>query len=58
MNESAFLTVDQTAEYLCVPKSQVYALVKTHNFPVKKIGRHFRIHYESLLQWSVNFTGC
>jgi len=54
--ETAFLTVEATARYLDVPISQVYALVKTKGFPVKRIGRHYRIHWESLKQWSTNFA--
>ena len=58
MEEAVFFTVEQTAVYLSVPVSQVYTLVKSKDFPVKRIGRHYRIHRESLAKWSTNFTGC
>jgi len=56
--ETMFYTVDQTAVYLGVPVSQVYTLVKTKGFPVKRIGRHYRIHKAKLEQWSTNFSEC
>ncbi|SFL65580.1 helix-turn-helix domain-containing protein [Pelosinus propionicus] len=56
MAETAFYTPLETAAYLGVPVSQVYALVKTKGFPVKRIGRHYRINIKSLQQWSTDFS--
>lgn len=55
MIETAFFTVSETAEVLGVPVSQVYSLVKTKGFPVKKIGRHYMVHKKKLDEWSTNF---
>lgn len=54
--ETAFYTVRETAQYLGVNVTQVYALVKQKDFPVKKIGRHFMIHKAKLAEWSSNFA--
>lgn len=54
--ESAFFTVPETAAYLGVPVAQVYSLVKTKNFPVKRIGRHYRVNIKSLQQWATDFS--
>ena len=56
--EAAFLTVDQVAQYLSVNNAQVYALVKSKDFPVvvKRIGRHYRINRKSLEQWATGLS--
>ena len=45
------LTVDETAEYLKVPVSQIYMLVKLDDFPAFKVGKHWRIHKNKLDSW-------
>ena len=54
--QPAFISVEEASVYLGVPSAQVYALVKSKGFPVRRIGRHYRIHVESLIQWSTDFS--
>lgn len=54
----AFYSVKDTAKYLGVPVSQCYTLVRSKGFPVKRVGRHYLVHIESLKAWSTDFTGC
>ncbi len=37
--QNPVLTVDQTAEYLDIPVSKVYELVRGKNFPAIKLGK-------------------
>jgi len=55
LEATAFYTVPETAIYLGVNVSQVYALVKSEGFPCKKIGRHYRIHKAKLYEWATSF---
>ncbi|WP_378955817.1 helix-turn-helix domain-containing protein [Pelosinus sp. sgz500959] len=55
--ESAFYSVKEASVYLGVPVSQVYNLVRGKNFPMIKIGRHYRISKTGLTAWSTNFAG-
>lgn len=50
--ECAFYTIEQAAEYIGVPRCQVYNLCKSEGFPAKKIGKQWRIHRKSLEEWS------
>ena len=56
--DTMFYTVPEVARYLGVPVSQVYALVRSKGFPVKKIGRHYRILKTGLENWCTNFNAC
>ena len=46
-----FLTVDEAAAVLKVPKSWVYERTRTRAIPVRKLGRHVRIPRGELLAW-------
>ena len=52
--QSPVLTVSQAAEYLNLPVSKIYELVKAKDFPALKLGKSWRIHKERLDQWLLN----
>ncbi|PGT79155.1 helix-turn-helix domain-containing protein [Bacillus sp. AFS040349] len=45
------LTVMELKEYLGIGREQAYTLVKTEDFPVKKIGRRIIIFKPNLVRW-------
>jgi excisionase family DNA binding protein len=49
--QNPVLTIPQAAEYLNLPVSKVYELVRSKDFPAAKIGKNWRIHRERLDQW-------
>lgn len=56
--ESILMSVKATSEYLSVPRSAVYVLVKQPNFPCIKIGRHIMVNKKHLDIYCSTFTGC
>ncbi len=52
--ESALLTVPETAEYLNIPVSKVYELVRSKTFPAVKLGKNWRIMKGQLDSWLLN----
>ena len=48
---SPYLTVQETADFLRVPKSWVYERTRMGGIPVRKIGRHVRIPRDELVDW-------
>lgn len=47
------LTIEETAQILKVPLSQIYTLVKCEDFPSFKIGKHWRIVKDKLDDWII-----
>jgi excisionase family DNA binding protein len=45
------LTIKEAAELLKLPVSSVYKLVEEGKIPGQKIGRHWRFHRTTLLNW-------
>ncbi|BCC04944.1 prophage CP4-57 regulatory family protein [Bacillus cereus] len=45
------LTVMELKEYLGIGREQAYTLVKTEDFPVKRIGRRILIYKPNLIKW-------
>lgn len=45
------LTVSEAAELLRIPRSSVYKLAQQGKIPAQKVGRHWRFHRETLLNW-------
>lgn len=45
------LTVDEISEYLRIPKSTIYKLVREGKIPAQKIGRHWRFSKEAIDHW-------
>lgn len=55
--QSDILTVDEAAELLKIPRSSVYKLAQQGKIPAKKVGRHWRFHRTTLVNWiSGNLT--
>ncbi|MEJ2261800.1 MAG: helix-turn-helix domain-containing protein [Anaerolineales bacterium] len=51
-NEShEILTVDEAAELLRIPRSTVYKLAQLGKIPAQKVGRHWRFHRDTLVDW-------
>ena len=48
---SDLLTVAEAAAYLKVPKSWIYERTRSHQIPVRKLGRHCRIPMIQFLAW-------
>ena len=47
----AILTVDEISDYLKIPKSTIYKLVREGKIPAQKIGRHWRFRKEAIDNW-------
>lgn len=47
----AVLTVEEISEYLKIPKSTIYKLVREGKIPAQKIGRHWRFRKETIDHW-------
>lgn len=45
------LTVEETAELLRIPLSSVYKLAQQGKIPAQKVGRHWRFHRDTLINW-------
>lgn len=45
------LTVQETAEYLRLPLTKVYELVRIKDFPAVKIGKSWRVLKDKLDKW-------
>ncbi len=45
------LTLNEAAELLRIPRSSVYKLAREGKIPAQKVGRHWRFHRETLINW-------
>jgi excisionase family DNA binding protein len=45
------LTVDEAAALLRIPRSSVYKLAQQGKLPAKKVGRHWRFHRQTIVNW-------
>jgi excisionase family DNA binding protein len=45
------LTIEELADYLKVPKSTLYKLVREGSVPCQKVGKHWRFHKEAIDDW-------
>jgi excisionase family DNA binding protein len=45
------LTVGEAAELLRIPRSTVYKLAQLGRIPAQKVGRHWRFHRDTLVDW-------
>ena len=48
------LSIDELADYLKIPKSTLYKLVREGKIPAQKVGRHWRFHKEAIARWLGN----
>ena len=53
MQNPTVFTVPQTAQYLNLPVSKVYELVRVKDFPAVKLGKSWRILKDRLDQWLI-----
>jgi len=49
--QSDILTVEEAADLLRIPRSSVYKLAQEGKIPAQKVGRHWRFHRATLVQW-------
>jgi len=45
------LTIEELSEYLKIPKSTLYKLVREGSVPCQKVGKHWRFHKEAIDAW-------
>jgi excisionase family DNA binding protein len=45
------LTIEDLSEYLKIPKSTLYKLVREGSVPCQKVGKHWRFHKEAIDEW-------
>jgi excisionase family DNA binding protein len=45
------ITIDEAADLLKIPVSSLYKLAQTGKIPAQKVGRHWRFHRQTLIQW-------
>ena len=45
------MTIQDAAAFLRIPVSSVYKLAQAGKIPAKKVGRHWRFHRPTLVQW-------
>ena len=53
--EKLYLNIQEAADYLGIPKHQLYKLVKLSTFPAKKMGVSWRINKARLDRWAYMF---
>ena len=51
------LTVAELAEYLRVPRSTLYRLVREGSVPCQRIGKHWRFRREAIDEWLADSGG-
>jgi len=51
---SDVFNIDELADYLKIPKSTLYKLVREGKIPAQKVGRHWRFHKETIVRWLGN----
>ncbi len=50
-NTDEILTVQELSDYLKVPVSTLYKLVREGSIPATKIGKHWRFHKDTIDAW-------
>ena len=55
-NEKVFLTVEETAEYLGIPKRKVYNMCIDKEIPAVKLGKYWMVHKAKLEKWAEKVT--
>jgi excisionase family DNA binding protein len=52
--EHDVFSIDELADYLKIPKSTLYKLVREGKIPAQKVGRHWRFHKSAIVKWLGN----
>ena len=47
-------SINELGDYLKIPKSTLYKLVREGKIPAQKVGRHWRFHKEAIARWLGN----
>lgn len=55
MNDTSILTVNDIQKYLKISRSKAYALIKSPNFPIIRIGKCIRVDKNELDNWLHNY---
>ena len=50
-NKHEILTVEEATELLRIPRTSVYTLAQRGKLPAQKVGRHWRFHRKTLIDW-------
>ena len=53
-NVNLYMGIPEVSEYLNIPRSETYKLVKTPQFPSVKIGKRWRVNKNALDKWFLN----
>ncbi len=53
-NATDVFNIDELADYLKIPKSTLYKLVREGKIPAQKVGRHWRFHKDAIIRWLGN----
>ena len=51
---SPIITIEEAAVLQKIPVSSVYKLAQAGKIPAQKVGRHWRFHRPTLIQWIAN----
>ena len=49
--QTEVMTIEDVAEYLRIPISSAYKLAQDGKIPGQKVGRHWRFHRNTLVDW-------
>jgi excisionase family DNA binding protein len=47
----AIMTIEETCNYLRIPRSSLYKLAQEGKIPCQKVGRHWRFRREAIDRW-------
>ncbi len=50
-SDSVIITVQEVADLLRIPLSSVYRLAQDGRIPAQKVGKHWRFHKQTILNW-------
>lgn len=50
-NPPEILTISEAAQYLRISLSSLYKLAQDGRIPAQKVGKHWRFHRQTLINW-------
>ena len=56
-NADEILTIQELSDYLKVPVSTLYKLVREGSIPSFKVGKHWRFHKDAIDKWIASGVG-
>lgn len=51
------MNIDETCEYLRIPRSSLYKLAQEGKIPCQKVGKHWRFHRTAISKWVAGQKG-